>query len=156
MEQSGYHTVGYNVIRTDYHFFVHRTPHVLPSSRDKDVVASPNRWCYTTRTPLASFQAWMRMRLLLERCWGHRSYTLYLYRYIDWYRMTKKDCTAIYVCLEALNQRRRDNAHPAPNLCTSSCNESSGRSVGCAANYQLHLRNKINKCICIKYASSRY
>ena len=64
--------------------------------------------------------------------------------------MANRDYTAIYFCLQTLNQRCRDNAHPASNLCTSSCNESSGRSVGCAANYQLHLCNKINKCICNK------
>jgi len=34
-----------------------------------------------------------------------------------------------------LKQRLRDNAGPAPNIWTNSCNESSGRSVGCAANY---------------------
>jgi len=44
-----------------------------------------------------------------------------------------------------LKQRWRDNADPAPNICTNSCNESSGRSVGSAANYQFHLWNKINK-----------
>jgi len=51
-----------------------------------------------------------------------------------------------------LKQRWRDNAGPAPNICTNSCNESSGRSVGSA----LHLRNKLNKCMCIKYVSWRY
>ena len=71
----------------------------------------------------------------------HRSY-IYIYIYeTHWYRV------AIYFCQQALNQRCRDNA---PNLCTSSCNERSGRSVGCAANYQLHLCNKINTCICYK------
>ena len=80
-----------------------------------------------------------------------------IYRYeTHRYRQAKKDCSPIYVCLEALNQRCRDSAHPAPNLRTCSSNESSGRSVYYAANYQLHLRNKINKCICINYASSRY
>ena len=63
---------------------------------------------------------------------------IYIYIYIcepHWYRMANKDCTAIYAGLQVLNQRCRDNAHPAPTFCTSSCNESSGRSVGCAANY---------------------
>ena len=82
-------------------------------------------------------------------CLRHSSYIL-VYRYeTHWNWVANKDCTAIYMCLQALNQRGRDNAHPASNVCTSSCNESSGRSVGCAANYQLHLRNNINKCICI-------
>jgi len=49
--------------------------------------------------------------------------------------VANKDCTAIYKWLQVLNQQCRDNTDLAPNLCTSSCNESSGRSVGCAANY---------------------
>ena len=32
-----------------------------------------------------------------------------------------------------LKQGWRDNADPAPNVCTSSCNESGGRSGGYAA-----------------------
>jgi len=55
-----------------------------------------------------------------------------------------------------LKQRWLDNAGPAPNICTNSCNESSGRSVGSAANYYFHLCNKINKCVCIKYVLSRF
>jgi len=46
-----------------------------------------------------------------------------------------KDCCAIYSALTVLKQRCRDNAVPAPGLCTSSCNESRGRPVGNAANY---------------------
>jgi len=34
-----------------------------------------------------------------------------------------------------LKQRWRDNAGPAPNICSNSSKESSDRSVGIAANY---------------------
>jgi len=46
-----------------------------------------------------------------------------------------KDCTAIYTRLQVLEQRWRDNADPAPNICTNFCKESSDRSVGIAVNY---------------------
>jgi len=49
--------------------------------------------------------------------------------------MSNKDFTAIYSSSPVLKQRCRDNADPPPNLCTSSCNESSGRPVGSAGNY---------------------
>ena len=41
-----------------------------------------------------------------------------------------------------------------PNVCTSSSYESSCRSVGVTATYYFDFRNKINKCVCIKYVSS--
>ena len=46
-----------------------------------------------------------------------------------------KVSTAIYLWSQVLKQRWRNNAHPAPNICTNSCNESSGRLVGGAVNY---------------------
>ena len=64
--------------------------------------------------------------------------------------------TAIYTWLTVLAQPLRDNAAPAPKIRTNSSKESSGISVGNVANYYFHLRNKINKCICIKYVSSSY
>jgi len=38
-----------------------------------------------------------------------------------WYRVGNKFCTAIYTRLEVLEQRWRDNADPAPNICTNFC-----------------------------------
>jgi len=49
--------------------------------------------------------------------------------------VANKDFTAIYLSSPVLKQRYRNNADPMPNFCTSSCNESSGRPVGSAANY---------------------
>jgi hypothetical protein len=54
-----------------------------------------------------------------------------------------------------LKRRWRDNAIHAPNVYNSSSYESSGISIGGAANYKFDLCNKINKCLCIKYISSR-
>jgi hypothetical protein len=73
-----------------------------------------------------------------------------------WYRVVNKDFAPIYLWLSVLRQLWCDNAAHAPNTCTNSCNESSGRTVGIAASYYFHLCNEINKCICMKYVSSRY
>jgi len=63
--------------------------------------------------------------------------------------VANKDFTAIYLWLPVLRQLWRDNAALAPNTCTNSCNESSGRSIGIAARYYIHLCNEINTCICM-------
>ena len=67
------------------------------------------------------------------------------------YGVPNKDSTAIYMWLAILKQLTRQC-----NPCTNSCDESSGRSIGIAASYYFHLCNEINKCICMKYVSSRY
>jgi hypothetical protein len=41
----------------------------------------------------------------------------------------------IYLWLRVLKQRCRDNAGPAPNIYTNSCNNNSDRSVGSADTY---------------------
>jgi hypothetical protein len=72
------------------------------------------------------------------------------------YMVANENFSAIYLWLPVLRQLCREDADLAPNTCTNSCNESSGRSVGIAASYYFHLHNEINKCICMKYVSSRY
>jgi len=62
--------------------------------------------------------------------------------------MANKDFTAIYLWLPVLRRLWRDNATLAPNTCTNSCNESSGRSIDIAASYYFHVCNE-NKCICM-------
>jgi hypothetical protein len=70
--------------------------------------------------------------------------------------VANKNFAAIYLWLPVLRQLSRENADLAPNTGTNYCNESSGRSVGIAASYYFNLRDEINKCICMKYVSSRY
>jgi len=67
-----------------------------------------------------------------------------------WYWMANKNFTAIYLWSPVLRQLWRDNATLAPNTCTNSCNESSGRSIGIAASYYFHICNEFNKCVCMK------
>jgi len=49
--------------------------------------------------------------------------------------VANKEYTAIYYRSMVLKRQWRDNAKPAPKVCTNSRYESSGRSVGGAANY---------------------
>jgi hypothetical protein len=52
-----------------------------------------------------------------------------------WYRVGNKDCTDIVLWCPSIKRRRCDNASAVPNFCINTCNESSRRSTGNAADY---------------------
>jgi hypothetical protein len=100
----------------------------------------------------------LKVRLKLLVIEDHRSYMPRSES--QWYMVGNKDFAAVYLWLPVLRQLWRNNAAHAPNTCTDSCNESSDRSAGIAASYfhvcnEISVNNKINKCICMKYVSSR-